>query len=79
MSIITLTEKQQQRLAQLIKELQIVEGQIKPLQDLQKSFQMAIQAMLATVLEYADVPEDSQYQLSDDGKQLILVERQKEA
>jgi len=73
---ITLTDRQQQRVAQLLKELQIIEGQLKPLQDVQKSFQMAIQAMLATVLECANVPEDAQFRLAEDGKSLILIEQQ---
>lgn len=75
---ITLSEKQQKRLAQLLEELRIVEGQIKPLQDLQKSFQMSVEAMLATLLECAGAPEDARYRLSEDRTQLILIEQQQE-
>jgi len=72
---ITLTENSQQRIAQLLKELQLVEGQLKPLQDLQKSFQMAVQAVLATVLECANVPESAQFRLAEDCKSLTLIEQ----
>lgn len=73
MSTITLTEKQQQRIMQLAKELQIVEAQIKPLQDLQKSFQMAIQAVLATVIESHGAPDTQNFTLSQDLRSLVAT------
>lgn len=72
---ITLTEKQQQRIAQLLKELQLVEAQLKPLQHSQKAFQMAVQAVLSTILECANAPEDAEFRLAEDGKSLILIEQ----
>lgn len=76
---LALSEKQQTRIKQMVRELQIVEAKIGPLEDLRKSFQMSIQAMLATVLEFHDVPESAQYALSDDAASLELVPTPKES
>lgn len=76
---IALSEKQQTRIKQMVRELQIVEAKIDPLEDLRKSFQMSIQAMLATVLEFHGVPESAQYALSDDAASLELVPTPKES
>lgn len=71
---IPFTAKQQTRLEQFIKELQIIEERIKQLQDVQKSFQMGVQAMLATILENENVPDDAQYQIAENAKSLVLIE-----
>lgn len=76
---LALSEKQQMRIKQLVRELQIVEAKIGSLEDLRKSFQMSIQAMLATVLEFHDVPESAQYALSNDATSLELVAAPKES
>jgi len=57
-----------------MKELQIIEERIKQLQDVQKSFQMGVQAMLATILENENVSDDAQYQIAEDAKSLVLIE-----
>ena len=71
---IPFTAKQQTRLEQFMKELQIIEERIKQLQDVQKSFQMGVQAMLATILENENVSDDAQYQIAEDAKSLVLIE-----
>ena len=68
---IDLTERQQARIAQLAKELEVIDGKIKPLEDTRRAFQLAIQAMMATILEAKDVPQDQQYTLSADLKRLV--------
>ena len=68
---IDLTERQQARISQLAKELETIDGKIRPLEDTRRAFQMAIQAMMATILEAADVPQDQQYALSADLKRLV--------
>lgn len=68
---IDLTERQQARIAQLAKELEVIDGKIKPLEDTRRAFQLAIQAMMATILEAKDVPQDKQYTLSADLKRLV--------
>ena len=68
---IDLTERQQARISQLAKELEVIDGKIRPLEDTRRAFQMAIQAMMATILEAKDVPQDKQYTLSADLKRLV--------
>ena len=73
---IDLTERQQARIAQLAKELEVIDGKIKPLEDTRRAFQMAIQAMMATILEASDVPQDQQYTLSADLKRLVPAQEE---
>jgi|688.fasta_scaffold04445_16 hypothetical protein len=73
---IDLTERQHARIAQLAKELEVIDGKITPLEDTRRAFQMAIQAMMATILEAADVPQDQQYTLSADLKRLVLAQEE---
>lgn len=61
---------------QLAKELEILDGRIKPLEDTRRAFQMAIQAMMSTILEAAEAPEDENYTLSADLKRLLRVEKE---
>lgn len=70
---ITLTERQHGRIKQLVAELQAVEQKIGPLQDLQKSFQMSIQLLMATVLESHEVSETMNFTLSQDLRSLIAT------
>lgn len=76
MTHIDLTERQQARMQQLAKELEILDGKIKPLEDTRRAFQMAIQAMMSTILEASEAPEDQNYTLSADLKRLVRVEKE---
>ena len=73
---IDLTERQHARIAQLAKELEVIEGKIKPLEDTRRAFQMAIQAIMATILEAADVPQDQHFTLSADLKRLVASQEE---
>ena len=70
---ITLTERQHGRIKQLVAELQAVEQKIGPLKDLQKSFQMSIQLLMATVLESHEASETMNFTLSQDLRSLIAT------
>ena len=71
MTHIDLTERQHARIQQLAKELDIIDGKIKPLEDIRRAFQMAIQSMMATILEASGADEAQQYTLSADLKRLL--------
>lgn len=73
---IDLTERQHARIAQLAKEIEVIDGKITPLQDTRRAFQIAIQAMMATILEAADVPQEKQYTLSADLKRLVPAQEE---
>ena len=45
-------------------------------EDTRRAFQMAIQAMMATILEAKDVPQDQQYTLSADLKRLVPAQEE---
>jgi hypothetical protein len=71
MTHIDLTERQHARIQVLAKELDTIDGKIRPLEEARRAFQMAIQSMMATILETADVDEAQQYTLSADLKRLL--------
>jgi hypothetical protein len=71
MTHIDLTERQHARIQVLAKELDTIDGKIRPLEETRRAFQMAIQSMMATILEAADVNEAQQYTLSADLKRLL--------
>ena len=71
MTHIDLTERQHARIQILAKELDTIDGKIRPLEETRRAFQMAIQSMMATILEAADVNEAQQYTLSADLKRLL--------
>ena len=71
MTHIDLTDRQHARIQQLAKELASIEGKIKPFEETRRAFQMAIQSMMATILEASDVDERQQYSLSEDLKRLV--------
>ena len=68
---IDLTDRQHARIQQLAKELDIIDGKIKPFEETRRAFQRAIQSMMATILEASDVDERQQYSLSEDLKRLV--------
>jgi hypothetical protein len=70
---IELTERQHSRIKQLVTELQAVERKINPLQDLQKSFQMSIQLLMATVIESHGAPDTQNFTLSQDLRSLVAT------
>jgi hypothetical protein len=76
MTHIDLTDLQHARIQQLAKELDIIDGKIKPLEETRRAFQMAIQSMMATILEASGADEAQQYTLSADLKRLLPQEEE---
>ena len=76
MTHIDLSDHQQARLQQLIREAEAVEARIAPLQDTAKALQMAIQNVMATILECNGAPDDQQFTLSKDLKRLVAAPKE---